>query len=233
MPLRQMQPPVRIIPADAGSTSKCPRCERYVWDHPRGCGEHKERNSSRLSRMGSSPRMRGALLNMRVNSGYGGIIPADAGSTHCERPCKTRYRDHPRGCGEHLAPWPVYYESWGSSPRMRGARWCRVGHDAYERIIPADAGSTSVAGSVGDDKPDHPRGCGEHLEDQSWRLVPVGSSPRMRGAPRRRRRFRVGGRIIPADAGSTENDVMGLAFYWDHPRGCGEHQDNARQTSCK
>ena len=52
----------RIIPADAGSTSRpaaqCP----HEGDHPRGCGEHSltEDGPSRLD--GSSPRMRGALV---------------------------------------------------------------------------------------------------------------------------------------------------------------------------
>ena len=54
--------PLRIIPADAGSTCFCAGMDGFDWDHPRGCGEHD--GSSRLIqfRMGSSPRMRGAQL---------------------------------------------------------------------------------------------------------------------------------------------------------------------------
>ena len=51
----------------------------------------------------------------------------------------------------------------------------------------------------------------------------LGSSPRMRGAradgPVRSGR----GRIIPADAGSTEHDSDCANAWRDHPRGCGEH----------
>ena len=53
--------------------------------------------------------------------------------------------------------------------------------------------------------------------------VAGGSSPRMRGAPRRELVEPVCLRIIPADAGSTL--LFGQSDGWaeDHPRGCGEH----------
>ena len=38
--------PVRIIPADAGSTPCPTRVIRGSGDHPRGCGEHEKRPSS-------------------------------------------------------------------------------------------------------------------------------------------------------------------------------------------
>ena len=50
-----------------------------------------------------------------------------------------------------------------------------------------------------------------------------GSSPRMRGAQRRRETFADGRRIIPAYAGSTIQVWNGKAFVEDHPRVCGEH----------
>ena len=51
---------LRIIPADAGSTSD-PRAEcGRPGNHPRGCGEHQVLRSRKAGRQGSSPRMRGA-----------------------------------------------------------------------------------------------------------------------------------------------------------------------------
>ena len=75
--------PHRIIPADAGSTHH--RSKRIVnfRDHPRGCGEHAPRDAEKLSRRGSSPRMRGALSLFLIWSSATRIIPADAGSTMC------------------------------------------------------------------------------------------------------------------------------------------------------
>ena len=50
---------------------------------------------------------------------------------------------------------------------------------------------------------DHPRGCGEHSGSPLYIQKGVGSSPRMRGAPRPRSSAGLFHRIIPADAGST------------------------------
>ena len=106
---------------------------------------------------------------------------------------------------------------------MRGARVPASFRASLMRIIPADAGSTTVAEAVTAKGRDHPRRCGEHRVVVLCALATAGSSPQMRGAlkiviwPY----DKIG--IIPADAGST----VGLWFvwltWWDHPRRCGEH----------
>ena len=72
----------------------------------------------------------------------------------------------------------------GSSPRMRGALQVSDPGRYADRIIPADAGSTTMhlppRRSVGD----HPRGCGEHDLTNGVFQSSDGSSPRMRGARR-------------------------------------------------
>ena len=70
-----------IIPADAGSTQKIDGLEAVYEDHPRGCGEHLSALRHFLPAGGSSPRMRGALVNELESCFMGRIIPADAGST--------------------------------------------------------------------------------------------------------------------------------------------------------
>ena len=86
---------------------------------------------------------------------------------------------------------------------MRGALERKLGSDDYIGIIPADAGSTTPEKLHLDGKQDHPRRCGEHLEDHESGVAGRGSSPQMRGAPwyRIARLLRLG--IIPADAWST------------------------------
>ena len=71
-------------------------------------------------------------------------------------------------------------------------------------IIPAYAGSTTELHCCASHWRDHPRVCGEHIHMGQNRLFTWGSSPRMRGAPRREssRPYRSG--IIPAYAGSTD-----------------------------
>ena len=72
---------VRIIPADAGSTSPLWSLRYLSADHPRGCGEHLRSGPTLVPIPGSSPRMRGALGGDGVWAECLGIIPADAGST--------------------------------------------------------------------------------------------------------------------------------------------------------
>ena len=91
----------------------------------------------------------------------------------------------------------------GSSPRMRGALRQLTCRSHPARIIPADAGSTIVIDNAHSALWDHPRGCGEHTRATYWKMSETGSSPRMRGAHRKRLEDADGNRIIPADAGST------------------------------
>ena len=132
----------RIIPADAGSTFPLGRYPTYIWDHPRGCGEHDAQRSDLLKRDGSSPRMRGAQSSGTLPCNGGRIIPADAGSTADSATWHPSCGDHPRGCGEHLNMAATYRVRRGSSPRMRGARLMWSYLYSALRIIPADAGST-------------------------------------------------------------------------------------------
>ena len=131
-----------IIPADAGSTTRQNAPGRLRQDHPRGCGEH-EYQAGRITRLwGSSPRMRGAPRDAGKRSTTDRIIPADAGSTHCEGRGNDSHEDHPRGCGEHKVRASRSVMGAGSSPRMRGAH-PRAGRlPGRQGIIPADAGST-------------------------------------------------------------------------------------------
>ena len=90
-----------IIPADAGNTHAW-RLSASAWrDHPRGCGEHFSVVCWTHSRRGSSPRMRGTLIDYEDFRPGTGIIPADAGNTLPWCSLNRAGWDHPRGCGEH------------------------------------------------------------------------------------------------------------------------------------
>ena len=54
----------RIIPADAGSTNNQRTTVLQGQDHPRGCGEHGLYQGEKATGGGSSPRMRGAHLEI-------------------------------------------------------------------------------------------------------------------------------------------------------------------------
>ena len=214
----------RIIPADAGSTMLGTGYQLPPTDHPRRCGEHGLVVSAIGFLQGSSPQMRGAL-----DSGFSsriavGIIPADAGSTAQARPCWCKYEDHPRRCGEHLTDNLKGDVEQGSSPQMRGARAPSGPGARRAGIIPADAGSTILFLILQKDIEDHPRRCGEHAFFVAFRLLCRGSSPQMRGALIAVLALRQCERIIPADAGSTQDTLDATVGYKDHPRRCGEHR---------
>ena len=194
-------------------------------DHPRGCGEHSIGSPGLPAQPGSSPRMRGALKANSARLQVHGIIPADAASTWILKSVLTLLWDHPRGCGEHVCHWSTWVHPSGSSPRMRGAPTATFAHSLGQRIITADAGSTSPSTASPPCPADHPRGCGEHRFLYVLLTVSRGSSPRMRGARAERGGYRPAGGIIPADAGSTMSILMPLTPVQDHPRGCGEHVD--------
>ena len=70
-----------IIPAYAGSTRRRAPVSPPRWDHPRVCGEHALSVAVSGRPAGSSPRMRGALVEELLFVVDEGIIPAYAGST--------------------------------------------------------------------------------------------------------------------------------------------------------
>ena len=212
-----------IIPADAGSTATSARLRYVITDHPRGRGEHGERQASSELAAGSSPRTRGAPSGCLTVATRSRIIPADAGSTRWGSSARGGIWDHPRGRGEHWEFKAPADASPGSSPRTRGAPGAGVAHQRRPRIIPADAGSTSVIVRSYRSCGDHPRGRGEHSAHRSRQRSAYGSSPRTRGAPGTKGAARRNPGIIPADAGSTSAQETKPMVHKDHPRGRGEH----------
>ena len=214
---------IRIIPAYAGSTMLQFSTEGNLKDHPRVCGEHGGLAGDVQPKLGSSPRMRGALTVMVRARPVMRIIPAYAGSTRRRWQGDGFRRDHPRVCGEHNMVQFVPFSWTGSSPRMRGAPLPPRQGPQVPGIIPAYAGSTFRCRRSRSAPTDHPRVCGEHA---SWSRCPMagtGSSPRMRGAPGAGSGSRTQEGIIPAYAGSTISSQLSNPYSEDHPRVCGEH----------
>ena len=212
-----------IIPAYAGSTPPPARHYKTFRDHPRVCGEHSVVEPWVMGEQGSSPRMRGARGAGPPHRVRGGIIPAYAGSTPTTWPWATRWRDHPRVCGEHSATLLPMLLIVGSSPRMRGAPSTLLRGSAALGIIPAYAGSTDTLVFAQKPLGDHPRVCGEHFSHIWTNHFNTGSSPRMRGALFLSAHGRYASGIIPAYAGSTTHCTPRCQIARDHPRVCGEH----------
>ena len=154
-----------------------------------------------------------------------GIIPAYAGNTWGSSRCRQSPGDHPRVCGEHLGSSATSKNEKGSSPRMRGTRHHHQFITPEERIIPAYAGNTNEIRSGRPYGRDHPRVCGEHNGQNVGTISVVGSSPRMRGTLNGKFDPQSGSGIIPAYAGNTQRRKRYRTGSWDHPRVCGEHEE--------
>src|SRR5690554_3347675 len=74
-----------------------------------------------------------------------------------------------------------------------------------------------------EDYGDHPRMCGDHLDQLPYEKMVMGSPPHVRG-PREREicsLYCLG--ITPACAGTTVSVYTRYIPGWDHPRMCGDH----------
>ena len=131
-------------------------------------------------------------------------IPAYAGKTNTENRSVLHTAEHPRVCGENLTCVVYKDNSAGTSPRMRGKRrrWPHELH--WCRNIPAYAGKTRRVTTGYQHLPEHPRVCGENLDQFDQAGAKTGTSPRMRGKLRvTEGKPKVGGNI-PAYAGKTQ-----------------------------
>ena len=192
-----------IIPAYAGNTGFRALPRLRCGDHPRVCGEHLFDGERACCGMGSSPRMRGTPNPRRSAPRRRGIIPAYAGNTDNLTVNRVHPRDHPRVCGEHDVHGSGFAVNQGSSPRMRGTQSAtiqtllrggssprmrgthgrRISRSVRRGIIPAYAGNTAAPHASASILRDHPRVCGEHINEKVKAAITLGSSPRMRGTP--------------------------------------------------
>ena len=133
----------RNIPAYAGKTkAQCPRIA-YLEEHPRVCGENPHGRIGVVFRVGTSPRMRGKLRNQEDLFRKTRNIPAYAGKTICRSVISGSRAEHPRVCGENIAPPGEGRLQGGTSPRMRGKLLDFFSTRQMGRNIPAYAGKTS------------------------------------------------------------------------------------------
>ena len=131
-----------ITPAHAGKRGGKNSGKVSAWDHPRACGEKFLSVLHVITILGSPPRMRGKVRELRESIIRQGITPAHAG----KRPPPTgggiSARDHPRACGEKLSTDSAGCQVPGSPPRMRGKATSTISHNRRMGITPAHAGKS-------------------------------------------------------------------------------------------
>ena len=178
--------------------------------------------------MGSSPRVRGKLLNYLMGAFLARLIPACAGKTDRPRAPGAPGRAHPRVCGENLRLYALGALAGGSSPRVRGKRTDSERLETLTGLIPACAGKTPQPSQAIPWARAHPRVCGENTVIFPCSSIALGSSPRVRGKPYAPRERNSNGGLIPACAGKTLVMVWYCVGNWAHPRVCGENNHSSQ-----
>ncbi len=186
------------------------------------CGERRSSRSLDVLLSGSSPRVRGTRRWPACRRRRCRFIPACAGNaSRCPR-CSPARSVHPRVCGERLDGCLRLRDGGGSSPRVRGTRRGPHREPRRSRFIPACAGNAWAASARGAVFPVHPRVCGERRDARELTCNWRGSSPRVRGTPRRLAADHPAGRFIPACAGNGWRARRNTSCRAVHPRVCGE-----------
>ena len=193
----------RLIPACAGKTPTNFLGLQSRRAHPRVCGENFSSVYSRLIPSGSSPRVRGKLLETLAGTMRSRLIPACAGKTRARADLQSTEPAHPRVCGENSENCHSCFLFPGSSPRVRGKRGDLKSQIRRRRLIPACAGKAHFQRYKEGFQRAHPRVCGENGQRQADSPSTTGSSPRVRGKPTVLERTLRGRGLIPACAGKT------------------------------
>ena len=156
------------------------------------------------SEWGSPPRVRGKVYMRCCACLPPRITPACAGKSEQAFPVDGRNWDHPRVCGEKHHPTQSSAGSRGSPPRVRGKAALAFFRVLCYRITPACAGKSCGYFVVCRYLQDHPRVCGEKINDAAPRSNNPGSPPRVRGKEEDEAAKGQAHGITPACAGKSD-----------------------------
>ena len=134
-------------------------------DHPRPCGENDKGFCGVRIPPGSPPPMRGKRQGYLTVTNSQRITPAHAGKTSTVVIMYRSPWDHPRPCGENPYLSFLVCRQQGSPPPMRGKPYEYQAHCIERRITPAHAGKTLVRLQQKRLPKDHPRSCGENINE--------------------------------------------------------------------
>ena len=224
---------IRITPACAGRSRTKTEIGGIPEDHPRVCGEKYDRNLSTMPRRGSPPRVRGEVAQSSSSRSTFRITPACAGRRHGIFFRHPYAWDHPRVCGEKVAPFASVAVAGGSPPRVRGEVLYEFVVATLHGITPACAGRSVADVQRLERAQDHPRVCGEKsrsLYGLSWKR---GSPPRVRGEASASLALLAALGITPACAGRSSRIGRIWEMIRDHPRVCGEKPERRKQWHLK
>ena len=164
---RDAAPPSRFIPARAGNSQPFAERHRSPAVHPRSCGEQIKFFRRFHIVTGSSPLVRGTVLDVSDVVECGRFIPARAGNRSPVAADPVGTPVHPRSCGEQFVGINQLWYLVGSSPLVRGTGPSSRLPPDFPWFIPARAGNRSAGRNSTDDFSVHPRSCGEQTSSTS------------------------------------------------------------------
>ena len=193
----------RFIPTRVGNTpDRRSRCHDTSV-HPHACGEYSVMTSTRITGIGSSPRVWGIRRRTNRSAAAPRFIPTRVGNTRgwCRRARPPPV--HPHACGEYDGVLSGAILSTGSSPRVWGI--LQRQHEAARpcRFIPTRVGNTRRPRPGSCRAAVHPHACGEYCCPDSLDMTLSGSSPRVWGIRRSCPRWPSRRRFIPTRVGNT------------------------------
>ncbi len=133
---------IRFIPVSTGNTICGWYAAQVMAVHPREYGEHMIVLFFAKNAGGSSPWVRGTLIDTNIKPSHKRFIPVSTGNTHPLRLISIYLSVHPREYGEHFIERQEINNIRGSSPWVRGTQQEQRVHGLGIRFIPVSTGNT-------------------------------------------------------------------------------------------
>ena len=131
----------RIIPTRVGTSALSLKIYPFVKDHPHACGDKEGVYGSVSATVGSSPRVWGQAISVKISPQMAGIIPTRVGTRQNWKKKTTLKKDHPHACGDKKSNFNSLQIFLGSSPRVWGQDFNLLYAQNFFRIIPTRVGT--------------------------------------------------------------------------------------------
>ncbi len=115
-------------------------------DHPHAYGDKKNDKKRGLGSEGSSPRVWGQVLYIRILPNITRIIPTRVGTRYPSMMHSESGKDHPHACGDKYGYISALLVFLGSSPRVWGQEAIGLSVPERRRIIPTRVGTSYAVG---------------------------------------------------------------------------------------
>ncbi len=171
--------------------------------------------------IGSSPRLRGLLLDDVTLIIVRPVVPAPAGVAPLALRSSMSSNSRPRACGGCSATGMDRSTVRRSSPRLRGLLPHPGGLHLGRPVVPAPAGVAPQAARPPRRGHRRPRACGGYFEGKWVDITSVLSSPRLRGLLPGPGPHRDGTGVVPAPAGVAPAPWPPAGCCSRRPRACG------------